>query len=123
MSDTTTAREQLLDVISFTECANGGTSPDSLLDAYRDEVIADLCYGDARDVLARHRDQVLTQAAATEESLRIRLWLIEQYVEQISSSSDPCAIGLDLLPYLDGPIHPTDRDAYRTATAPTTQES
>jgi hypothetical protein len=39
MSDTATARERLLDVISFTECANGGTSPDALLDAYRDQLL------------------------------------------------------------------------------------
>jgi hypothetical protein len=34
-------RERLLDVISFTECANQGTTPDALLDAYRNQVLTE----------------------------------------------------------------------------------
>ncbi|MFF1790792.1 hypothetical protein ACFVX9_30545 [Kitasatospora sp. NPDC058243] len=36
-----TTRELLLDVISFTECANNGRTPEGLLDAYRKEVLAE----------------------------------------------------------------------------------
>lgn len=35
------ARARLLDVISFTECANQNATPDALLDAYRDQVLTE----------------------------------------------------------------------------------
>lgn len=40
------AREQLLDVISFTECANQSATPDGLLNAFRDQIV-----GGAADML------------------------------------------------------------------------
>ncbi|MFJ2863711.1 hypothetical protein [Kitasatospora sp. NPDC087314] len=40
MSTQQSARDLLLDVISVTECANRGRTPEGLLDAYRKEVLA-----------------------------------------------------------------------------------
>ncbi|GAA1406191.1 hypothetical protein GCM10009639_53730 [Kitasatospora putterlickiae] len=49
------------------------------------------------------------------DSLRARLHLIQQRVEDITDQDNAVAIGLDLIPLLDGPLHPTHIDDYRNA--------
>lgn len=65
--------------------------------------------------------QALTGAAEVTEALRIRLWLIEQALTPIDVQDDPAGIVGIVGPYLDGPIHPTDRAAYRAARTTTVQ--
>ena len=73
-----------------------------------------------RAEVVERRDQVLTEAA---EPLCVRLWLIEQYVARITAGDDPVAVGLDLTPYLDGPIHRDHVAAYHAARTTTALES
>lgn len=63
MSDTNTARDNLLTRLGMAPGSYDRARDEALLDAFRDEVAVGLCYGDARAVLGRHRDQVLTEAA------------------------------------------------------------
>lgn len=42
-----TGRERLLDALSFTECANQGTTPEELINAYRDEIRREILGDDA----------------------------------------------------------------------------
>jgi hypothetical protein len=72
--------------------------------------------------LNAYRDEVLQTLNEATEPLRVRLWLIEQYVARITASDDPVAIGLDLTPYLDGPIHPDHVAAYHAACISTALE-
>lgn len=68
-------------------------------------------------VVQRHAPGALTphearQRAETDaETSRVRLWLIEQHISRNES-----VFPLDLVPYIDGPLHPSDIDAYRAAT-------
>lgn len=117
MTDTT-ARRALYLALMTDGITGRGHSPDrseqatALIEAFRDEVLAKFAQNDARELLARHRDQILTEAI---EPLRVRLWLIEQHVARITSDDDPVGIAFDLTPYLDGPIHPDHVAAYRAA--------
>lgn len=45
-----------------------------LLDAYRDEVIAEFAQGDARRILARHRAEVLTEGAELIQAQRTAIY-------------------------------------------------
>lgn len=62
------------------------------------------------------RFEAAVRAEAAEDP-RVRLWLIEQYVARITADDHPVAIGLDLTPWLDGPIHRDDVAAYKAAHA------
>jgi hypothetical protein len=59
----------------------------------------------------------LEQARQQTEAAHCRLHHIQAYVEQISSGDDPVGVGLDLLPWLDGPLHPDHVADYRAAQA------
>lgn len=64
-----TARKALYTALMTGSPAGRGHSPDrseqatALIEAFRDEVLATFTQGDASDILARHREQVLTGAA------------------------------------------------------------
>jgi hypothetical protein len=70
---------------------------------------------DIAEAIAAYRTQVLIEAAAAEEGLRARLWLIEQTLTPIDVQQDPAGIVGMIGPILDGPLHPTDLAAYRAA--------
>ncbi len=57
-------------------------------------------------------DAVITEAT---EPLRIRLWLIAQTIQPITTDDDPAGIVGAIGPWLDGPIHPDHIAAYRAA--------
>lgn len=77
MPDAPPARDLILRELTAPKQRGVHYSPDSaasLLDAFRDEVLADFCYGDAREVLARRRDQVLTEAAQLIQAQRAAVY-------------------------------------------------
>ncbi|MGW7444991.1 hypothetical protein [Kitasatospora sp. NPDC054795] len=77
---------------------------DSVVDACSDE-LDDLYHARAqRDALAERA-----------ETLRVRLWRIEQTLQRIDAGNDPAGLVGDLAPHLDGPIHPSHIAAYRAA--------
>jgi hypothetical protein len=49
------------------------------------------------------------------EDARVRLWLIEQALQDIDASQDPAGIVGNVGPYLDGPLHPDHIAAYHAA--------
>lgn len=57
----------------------------------------------------------LEQARQQTENAHCRLHHIQARVEQITLDVDPTGIGLDLIPWLDGPLHPDHLAAYRAA--------
>jgi hypothetical protein len=63
---------------------------------------------------ARVRDAATDLLAAT-EAARVRLWLIEQALQDIDASQDPAGIVGNVGPYLDGPLHPDWIAAYHAA--------
>lgn len=77
-----------------------------------------------QDTLRAELEQARTEAARREqliEGARCRLHHIEAYVQKITDKDSPVGIGLDLMPWLDGPLHPDDYAAYQAVR--TTQES
>jgi hypothetical protein len=58
--------------------------------------------------------QAAALATALEDA-RVRLWLIEQALQDIDASQDPAGIVPAVGPYLDGPLHPDHIAAYHAA--------
>lgn len=55
------------------------------------------------------------QREALLEAAHCRLHLIQARVEQTILTDGSAGLALDLIPWLDGPLHPTDLADYRTA--------
>lgn len=79
MTDTTNARRALYLALMTDGVTGRGHSPGrseqatALIEAFRDEVLGKFAQGDAREILGRHRDQVLTEAAAQQRAAAQRL--------------------------------------------------
>ncbi|WP_035796390.1 hypothetical protein [Kitasatospora mediocidica] len=113
----TRLREELLAALSTAGafCGDCGFEPGEI--GCSDCVRVREQYADALTPITDRLRAELATAQRQSEAAHCRLHHVLARVEQIGPADEPAGIALDLIPWLDGPLHPDHLAAYRAALA------